>query len=472
MDLTKTQNIFIVGIKGVAMANLAVIFKKMGKNVTGSDVSSEFITDNLLRKHDIAVITNFEEFSIPEGADLIIYSGAHGGVSNPQIVAAYEKKIRCRSQSEVLGDLMALFKTSIAVCGTHGKTTTSALLSYALLKLGTNPSYIIGAPSFTDYEGSDFLGKDYFVVEADEYGVNPPQDKTIKFLHLKPTYILATNIGFDHPDIFDSVDGVRRAFLEFFGFTPLVVCVDDEDLMKTVRDLSKSQYVTYGFDDAAQIRILNIKSTAENTSFEIFQHGASYGVFSVKLFGRKNISNTAGVIAMLRKLGFEYDKIREAIRGFAGVRRRFEEVASVKNTYLFDDYAHHPDEIIATIDAARARFPDHKVGAIFQPHTYSRTKVLLSGFALALSKADYAIIMPIFASAREDKSQFQVTSSDVAKVAQERGFAQIYSVDSKGQALGKLRELAGDNQVVFMMGAGDVYTLSHDIIEVLKDAVK
>src|SRR3990167_7424062 len=142
MDLAKTQDIFIVGIKGVAMANLAVIFKKMGKRVTGSDLAEEFITDALLKEHSIAVVTNFEQTSLPENTDLVIYSAAHGGTENPQVVKAQEKKMVCRSQAEVLGSLMMLFKTSVAVCGTHVKTTTSALLSYALLKLGANPSYI------------------------------------------------------------------------------------------------------------------------------------------------------------------------------------------------------------------------------------------------------------------------------------------------------------------------------------------
>lgn len=472
MDLTKTQTIFIVGIKGVAMANLAIIFKKMGKTVSGSDLSEVFITDELLKKYQIPVVTNFDRESLPQGTDLVIYSAAHGGVDNPQVTEAQERKIAYRSQAEVLGDLMDLFKISIAVCGTHGKTTTSALLSYTLLKLGTDPSYSIGAPSFTDYEGSDYLGKEYFVIEADEYGVNPPQDRTVKFLYLKPSHILATNIGFDHPDVFNSLADVKKTFLEFFGFTPLVVCVDDEDLMDTVKDLPRKQYVTYGYDETAQIQVKYLKSTQSSTEFEVFENQVSRGVFSVKLFGRKNISNAAGVIAILRVLGFEFERIKTAMAGFSGVKRRFEEKAHLKNTYLFDDYAHHPDEIVATIDASRARFPNHKIGIIFQPHTYSRTKALLSQFALALSKADYAVVAPIFASARENTEEFSVRSEDIVKVASERGFTQVFSANSRDEILAKIRGLAGDDQVLFTMGAGDIYRLDHDIIEVLKDTVK
>ena len=195
------------------MANLAVILKKLGKDVTGSDVSEEFITDELLKKNKIAWQSGFNPGSLPGNTDLVIYSAAHRGLLNPQIQQAKKRNIPVISQAEFQAKLLDRFKTKIAVCGCHGKTTTSSLLSYALIKLGVNPSYMIGSPSFDGYPGGDYNGSGYFVIEADEYGVDPPRDKTPKFHFLNPNYILCTNIDFDHPDVYKNLDEVKKAYL-------------------------------------------------------------------------------------------------------------------------------------------------------------------------------------------------------------------------------------------------------------------
>ena len=195
--LEQSKNIFFLGIKGVAMANLAVILKKMGKNVTGCDIEEEFITDKLLKDNKIDWTVGFDQDNIPKETDLIVYSAAHGGTNNPLIVEAIKNKVNVISQAQLLGELMDEFENKIAVCGCHGKTTTSSLLVYALNKLKQRPSYLVGVPFLLDIQGEIFRKK-YFVVEADEYGVNPPTDKTPKFNLLNPNYIIATNIDFDH----------------------------------------------------------------------------------------------------------------------------------------------------------------------------------------------------------------------------------------------------------------------------------
>ena len=208
--LNKSKNIFIVGIKGAAMSNLAVILKEMGKQISGCDVAEEFITDVILKKYGIPYSVGFDPVFLSKETDLVIYSAAHTGQENQIVIEAKKKGIKTVSQAKILGELLTHFNISIAVSGCHGKTTTSSLLAYTLGKLGVKPSYIIGVPTFNDQPGGMYDRKDYFVIEADEYGVNPPDDKTPKLLFLHPTHIICTNIDFDHPDVYLNIEEIKK----------------------------------------------------------------------------------------------------------------------------------------------------------------------------------------------------------------------------------------------------------------------
>ncbi|MDO8609812.1 MAG: Mur ligase domain-containing protein, partial [bacterium] len=243
--MINNNNFFFIGIKGVMMANIAVILKKMGYQVTGTDIEEEFITDSLLQKENIKYFTGFLSEVLPSTIDCIVFAASHGGINNPLIIEAKKRKIKVIHQAELLGEIMKEFKTKIAVCGCHGKTTTSSLLSYALLKLRVNPSYSVGVPYFGDIKGADYLGNDYFVVEADEYGVNPPEDKTPKFNFLNPDYVICTNIDFDHPDVYKDLEETKNAFFKFFLKTvrghpegdrkkPLILCIDDLNIYQSI----------------------------------------------------------------------------------------------------------------------------------------------------------------------------------------------------------------------------------------------
>jgi UDP-N-acetylmuramate--alanine ligase len=458
-----TKRIFILGIKGVAMANLAVIFQKMGKKVTGSDTEEEQITDDLLRKYKIKYTFGFDPKNVSEKTDIVIYSAAHGGTNNPQVIEAKKRNIKVISQAEILGELCKIFKTSIAVTGCHGKTTTSSLLSYALLKLKTKLTYLVGAPSFTDYDGGDYLGNEYFVFEADEYGVNPPIDKTPKLHYFHPTYILCPNIDFDHPDIYENLEMTKQTFLKFFDNKKLVLCADDANTVSLLSKLKREQYVTYGFSEKADYQIKNYISDKNGIRFEIFQND-KIGTFSIKLFGEKNALNTAGVIVQLLQLGFPVREIKNAIHNFYGVKRRFELVYSDGHTLLLDDYAHHPEEIKAVISAARSRFPNKRIVVIFHPHTYSRTQIFLKEFAEALSFADISLILPIFSSAREKKEEFHISSFDIAKQGKQ---GNIQAFDSFEDLRNALPTVVKPGDLIFTMGAGDVYKLKDDIIRTI-----
>lgn len=442
------KNIFFLGIKGVAMANLAVIFKKMGKNVYGVDVDEEFITDNLLKKYQISYSDNFK--NLPKNIDLFIYSAAHQGVNNFLAKIAFKKRIKLISQAEILGELMNNFQVKIAVSGCHGKTTTSSLLAYALKKLNQKPSYIVGVPYFNNLEGGDFQEKKYFIVEADEYGINPPIDKTPKFLKLNPDWIICTNIDFDHPDVYKNIDETKKAFLKFFDSKKLIINIDDKNLFDVYKKIkNKKNVYTYGFSKQADFQIINWKTTDDGSFFEI----KNLGEFKINLYGRHNILNATTVIIQLLKLGFEKKQIEKSLLGFIGAKRRMELVYQ-GDFYLVDDYAHHPQEIKATIEAIKERFKNKRIIVIFQPHTYSRTQSLLFDFRKSLQIADIGFILPIFASAREDKSQFNISSKDIIDNSKK-----LFYCENNNELIEKLKNILKKGDVVLIVGAGDVYKL-------------
>lgn len=450
--LKQAKNIFFIGIKGVAMANLAVVLKKMGKKVSGTDIEEEFITDKLLKENKIDWSYGFT--NLPKNVDLIVYSAAHGGLSNPLIDQAKKNNIIIVSQAVLLGELMKSFDTKIAISGCHGKTTTSSLLSYALNKLKSKPSYIVGVPFFTDYHGADYQSKEYFVVEADEYGIDPPKDKTPKFLKLNPDWIICTNIDFDHPDVYKDIKETKEAFKKFFNRKKLIINIDDKNL----KNISQEQAITYGFSNKAKYQIIKWKTEETGSSFEV----KNLGEFRISLFGNHNILNATAVIVQLIQLGFKTDLIRKAIVDFKGAERRSELIYQKNNFYLLDDYAHHPSEIKATIISAKQRFKNKRIVIIFQPHTYSRTKFLLQDFRESLSLGDLVFVLPIFASAREKNTEFKIDSKDIVKNKNN-----LIYVNSNINLIHRLEKTFKKGDVVFTMGAGDVYKLKDEIIKII-----
>jgi len=465
-DLQTVNEVFILGIKGVAMSQIASILKKMGKDVVGYDVEEEFITDEELHKQNITIYTSEEEIPTDSKFDLAIYSAAHGGDSNSIIKKLKSVGVATISQAEFLNQLSQLFKRTIAVCGAHGKTTASALLSYALIKLGVKPTYIVGTSSFDEYPAGDFQSKEYLILEADEYGVNPPTDKTPKFLLLHPSLTFCTNIDFDHPDVFDSVEDVAKAYEKFFKQSgSLVVCADNKLALETAKR-SGVNFVSYGFSEEAYVKIQNNTVADSGCTFDIKTNEGLIQGIKTSMYGDHNILNSTGVYLILTGLGFEDSQIKAAIKDFKGAKRRFEVIYSKDGLTVVDDYAHHPEEIKATIKASFERYGMKPV-VIFQPHTYSRTQSLLEDFGSAFPEAEYAYIMPIFASARENMESFTVTHEDLAIKAKELGFEAIEAVSGIDELMAKLGTLKAPS-LILTLGAGDVYKLHSDIIKAIR----
>lgn len=465
IDIESAKKVFILGIKGVGMAQLAIILHKMGKVVVGVDVPEKFITDDELKSYQITIVENFDISSLPSDSDLVVYSAAHGGTNNPIIKEAIKRGFKTVSQGALLGFLVTMFEKSIAVCGSHGKTTTSSLLSYALIKLGVKPSYFTGSSGFNDYPAGDYDSTSYFIVEADEYGVNPPQDKTPKFLQLNPSFSLCTNIDFDHPDIFANLEEVKSSYETFFKQSEYnVVCADSEPAIEVIIK-SGVQFVSFGFAEDATYRIINHQATSLGSKFDLISGDKVISDIHLSLHGDHNIVNAAGVVVVLLKLGFIEKNIKKAVRDFVGAKRRFEVVYNEKGITIVDDYAHHPEEIKAVIKAAAERWGTKPI-VIFQPHTYSRTQALLEEFAGSFVGSKHAYILPIFASARENVSDFIVTHKDIVIKAKERGFDSIESLSGTDDLCSKLASTPIPC-VIMTLGAGDVYKLHSDIIRAL-----
>ncbi len=459
---------FLLGIKGAAMANIAVMLQQMGKKVSGVDVPEEFITDIALTEHSITFSTDFTDINSLNGYDVFVYSAAHGGEDNPLAKAALAKGMILVNQPQLVGELVDRFPYSLAVAGCHGKTTTSSLLAWALQKLNKNPSFLIGAPPFGGAGGGQVTDSDYMVVEADEYGVHPPKDKTPKLLFLHPTYALCTNIDFDHPDVYESLEMTKKTFIQFFSQARnAILCGDDPVIRSILSTFQSKKPCIYGMTDDCNYQILNPQARPSGISFELLKQGVSQGVFTSLLFGEKNILNCSGVVATLFELGFEAEEIRQAVSGFTGAKRRMETVWTDSNSYLIDDYGHHPAEISATIKALKSRFPGKKLHILFQPHTFSRTEELKDAFIAELSQADFTYLLPIFASARENSTQFHITSAELARLAQGAGASTFFAYDEKKSLLASLTEKWHPGDVVVTLGAGDIYKLKDDIIGLL-----
>lgn len=463
----KITYVFIVGIKGVAMSGIARILSEMKILVAGSDTDESQITDTMFEGSDVQVFRSFDPTLLPSVADLVIFSAAHGGDSNPQVQEAKRRGIPTMNQAEFLSNLQKEFRTNIAICGCHGKTTTSSITAYLMNKMNLQMSYLVGAPSFADMSGAHYGGKDYFVIEADEYGVNPPVDKTPKFLSLSPDYILATNIDYDHPDVYDSLDATKAVFKRFFkklegGTKRIIVCSDDVNLMDVMKEFSPDQYKTYGMGEDAYMQITNIKAEDGHTKFELTCDGQYLGEFETTLSGNKNVLNITGAITLLLELGFSIVQIQKVLPDFTGAKRRLELVGTVGEMILLDDYGHHPEEIRATIQAVKSRYPEHRVLVIFQPHTFSRTAMFKDEFVNALSLADLAFITPIFASARE--SGGTITQGELVELAERKGHMNIKPFDG----FADLASVLQARDVVVMMGAGDIYKLKNGIIGLME----
>jgi UDP-N-acetylmuramate--alanine ligase len=458
------KHIHFIGIKGVGMSALAIVAQGMGYVITGSDVDEEFITDSSLKDAGITPSVGFAAEHIGPNVDLVVLGTAFGS-DNPEVNSAKLRGITTWTYSELLGWISKQKKT-IAVAGTHGKTTTTAILSFLLAKAGLDPSWVIGTGHVAGLPAHGHAGEGaFFVTEADDYK-RAADDPAPKFLDLHPYSAIVTSIEHDHPDLYPTLEDCIEAFRKFIakvnttGF--IVVNGDDANITTLRQEFPHKRYLSFGFHDDVDYHIHPLeRKDNQNTWFFISTKEKQYGPFILPLPGWHNLFNATAAIITALQIGVTEDSMKEHLPDFETVERRFQVLGQKGDITVVDDYAHHPTAIAATLDAAKQRYPGKPIWCFFQPHTYSRTKALLQDFATSFRDADEVLVTDIFGSARE--KEVTITAQDlVAEIAKHHEHVRYVPFDD---LLSFMKQNVPANAVVITMGAGDIYKIGKDFLK-------
>lgn len=469
IDIKTVRHIHFVGIKGVAMTALAIYCKQRGMRVSGSDISEEFPTDEMLARSKISVQQSFDPIHIHAHPkpDLVVYTGAHGGQENSEVIEAIRLDVPVLVHGKALG-LYMQDKRQLSVAGSHGKTTTSAMIATIMMQAGFEPSYAIGCGEIFGLGFPGHFGTgDWFVAEADEYIADKDHDLTPRFLWQHPDILVVTNIDFDHPDAYGSLGDVERAFVELQNVQQghRIAVINNDDQPSRVLQRQNHHVITYGLSPKSDIQVIHIGHNSERMFFTLAQQHMTIGEFSLKVPGLHNVYNATAAAIACHSAGVSWDQIRKGLASFGGTKRRFELLGSIDGMMIYDDYAHHPVEIAATLSSVKLWYPDKQCIVVFQSHTYSRTKALLSEFATSFTSADSVLITDIYASAREQDTgevNGPIFSDAVAKhhprTFYAKGEEEVYEF---------LKQHISKDTVVFFMGAGDIYHWGKEIYKKL-----
>ncbi|TAK95843.1 UDP-N-acetylmuramate--L-alanine ligase [Patescibacteria group bacterium] len=465
-DTFQFKKVYCIGIKGAGMTAIAEMLQQRGATVSGSDTAEHFYTDEILNQRGIHCAEGFAVENLPLDAEVVIHSTVYTPENNVELKLAVDRGLKLFSYPEVLGMLFRE-KLGVAVCGTHGKTTTTALLATCLSAAGAEPSAIVGS-RVLDWQGSALVGQgQHFVIEADEY-----QNK-LRFYD--PFAVVLTSVDWDHPDFFPTVEVYRQVFRDFVARIPrhgfLVVWGDSTDTLDVAKS-ARCEVISYGFhpDNDVVISNFNLPVASQSTSessrsnFQTFQiafKGEDLGQFKTQLIGQHNALNAAASIAVCHKLKLDLDQVRRGMEKFGGTKRRFEFVGEKNGAILIDDYAHHPEEIKATLKGAREIYPGKKLTVIFHPHTFTRTKALLGEFAQSFDDADQVLILDIYGSAREQ--QGGVSSSELVDLVNRYNHGRAEYLVGITEAVEYLRDRIGPEDMVISMGAGNVWEVTKQL---------
>ena len=455
IDFNHPIHIYFIGIGGISMSGLAEILITENFKVSGSDAHQSALTDSLEKKGAHIFIGQKEE-NITQDIDLVVYTSAIHP-DNPEYVAMQKLNIPSLSRAELLGQIMKNYKMPIAISGTHGKTTTTSMISEILLRADTDPTLSIGG-ILKSIEGNIRVGKsEYFVTEACEY--------TNSFLSFFPKIGIILNIEEDHLDFFKDINDIRQSFRAFAELLPAdgtLIINSDIDNYQEIIDGLACHIITYGASPSCDYH-------AENISYDEFGHPTftlkcdknTERTFSLAVPGIHNVSNALAAIAIADLLGLEDKDISYALAHFTGTNRRFEYKGSLHGVTIIDDYAHHPTEITATLSAAK-NYPHNSIWCVFQPHTYSRTKAFLTEFAQALSLADHVVLADIYAARETDTLGI---SSKSLKAEIEKLGHECFYFPSFDEIEKLLVENCINGDLLITMGAGDVLKIGENLLK-------
>lgn len=453
MNYPSAKKVHIIGIEGGGTSALACLYHNMGLAVSGSDNGDHFFK-SLLEGKGITLFPDFSAANLPADADFFVYSTAFKPETNPELAQALTSGKPVLSYPEALADLFNQ-RWGIAVCGSHGKTTTSAWLAWVMVQAGVSLDFVIGAkvPQLNDF--NNLQPARYFLIEADEY--------QNKLRYYQPRMILLNNIDYDHPDFFPSPAVYEQAFADFLAKLPadgfLIVNSDQETANRLAATNGRGHLITYSLtDNTADYWASNLQTNELGQNFTVHSQAEDLGEFSIKLWGEHNISNALAVIAASLALKIPVAEIKKHLASFTGTVRRLQELGHFQGAIILDDFAHHPTEIKATLAAVKQKYPKQTLRVVFHPHTFTRTKALLEDFINSLSGMDELIILDIYGSAREQ--QGGINSQDlVSQLQTAYPEQQTKYIPDLAAATDYLRSSLQDGEVLLLMGAGDVFQI-------------
>lgn len=448
----------MVGIGGIGMSGIAEVLLNNGFRVTGSDLSLSEVTERLATLG--ATIRQGHDAAYVEEADVVVYSSAVKPDENPETQEAERQRIPIIPRAVMLGELMRV-KYGIGIAGTHGKTTTTSMTGLVVTEGGFDPTIIVGG-KVTVFGSNAVVGEgDIIVIEADEY------DRT--FLRLTPSLAVVTNIEEEHLDTYCDLDDIKSAFIQYANAVPFfgaaILCLDDQHVQEIVTSVDR-RVVTYGTSRQAEIRAENIEQEGLQTRFRVMHGTEELGPIELQLPGLHNVRNALAAIAVGLELEIEFSHIQRALSRFTGVQRRFQKVGEVGDIMILDDYAHHPTEVAATLEAAAAGFPKRRIVAVFQPHLYSRTRDFQNEFVRVFFNADVLVLTDVYGS--REKPIPGVDGQMLADLAVKYGHRDVHYVQKKEDLPERVAELVRPGDLVITMGAGDIYRYGLQLLERLE----
>lgn len=455
LDFNTPANLHFTGIGGISMSALAEIMISRGFTVTGSDSHESKITDHL-ESLGAKIFYNQVAGNISSDIDVLIYTAAIKQ-DNPELVKAKELGIPLLTRAEFLGQIMLNYPMAIGVSGTHGKTTTTSMLSQIMLEGNTDPTILVGGIMPAIHGNTRVGHSDKLITEACEY--------TNSFLSFKPNMAIILNVAADHLDFFKDLDDIRHSFRKFAELVPddgFLVINSDIDNLEYFTDGLKCKVITVGSDPAkSDYSATNIEfDQFAKGSYDLVVNGEKSFHVALNVTGEHNIYNSLAAIAAAHAMGISDENIKTGLTQYGGTDRRFQYKGKVGDVTIIDDYAHHPDEITATIKTAK-HYPHKKMWVVFQPHTYSRTKSLLPEFGKALKEADAVVLADIYAA--REKDTLGVSSLDVKKEIEKYG-TEVHYYPSFSEIENFLLESCSPGDLLITMGAGDVVKIGEHLL--------
>ena len=449
--------IHLVGIGGSGMGGIAEVLLNLGYEVQGSDLKPNAVTERLARLGAKIFVGHAAEHL--GKADVVVVSSAVDR-ANPELAAALARRMPVVPRAEMLGELMR-FRYSIAVAGTHGKTTTTSLVASILAEGGLDPTFVIGGRLKSADSNARLGAGRYLVAEADESDAS--------FMHLQPMIAVITNIDNDHLGTHDGdFARLKQSFVDFLHNLPFyglaVLCSDDDEVRSILSNVPRP-FVTYGFGAGADIRAVEVRRAGLQSHFTALRAGLAPLELTLNLPGRHNVLNSLAAVAVATELGVADAAIQRALAGFQGIERRLQQLGEISwpggRALLVDDYAHHPTEVAATLEAVRQAWPERRLVLAFQPHRYTRTRDLLDDFGRSLSECDVLLVSEVYAA-----GEAPIAGADgraICRAVRTRGLIEPVFVERVDELADALRAVLRDGDVVLTMGAGNIGAVAQDL---------